>query len=174
MEFSQDDALEAYFAFEERMRTTKWPRAYLKLEGEYSVSRYELQAAAEAEMAKLTTIVAAGLHQGSDNATHLPADFPSEVRRWLQTYIQPDAWKRYLAARRQRNAKQRRRESPNAEGIASLPLTWTSISTLGSLAKQAGVNKRQLVHQLTRYLSVTPSGQKAFTDFVSWHSSSRG
>jgi hypothetical protein len=97
-----------------------------------------------------------------------PETFPEEAcvrfREWLETFFTPEAWTRYQAARRQRKVS-RKKHSDYERRETTVALKSHPSYELGELAKELGIDKKELLNKLPSWFMWDDKGKAAFQAF---------
>ena len=114
----------------------------------------------------------APLTELADKARHWKKDFvpfPEEgcdqLRLWLDTYVTPKGWQRMLAAKRQRKSSKKKHHGSYDNRETAVAIRGTPSYELGELAKELGLDKKELLSRLPSWLMWDEKGKAAFQAF---------
>jgi len=164
MQFTDDQALFILNHFRRKLDDYEWRESNMVKQSSFE-AWFDFERQASAEIARLTKLTEDCGSRRTPDPKPVPPGLAAEVRLWLQTYIRPEGWTRYLAAQRQERTT-RSKLHASGERVASLPLTVRTTWNLSDLGKQAGLDKKALLDDLTSYLLYDDTGKKAFSGFV--------
>jgi len=95
--------------------------------------------------------------------------FPEEgcerLRQWLEAYVTPKGWQRILAAKRQRKARQKKHRGSYENRETAVAMQAHPSHELGELAKELGIDKKELLSRLPSWFMRDEKGKVAFKAF---------
>ena len=87
------------------------------------------------------------------------------LRQWLETYVTPQGWQRVMAAKRQRKASQKKRHGSYDNRETMVAMQAHPSYELGELAKELGLDKKELLSRLPSWFMWDDKGKAAFQTF---------
>lgn len=99
------------------------------------------------------------------NFEPFPEDGCELLRQWLETYVTPAGWQRVLAAKRQRKASQKKHHGSYDNRETTVAMQAHPSYELGELAKELGLDKKELLSRLPSWLMWDEKGKAAFQAF---------
>jgi len=95
--------------------------------------------------------------------------FPEEgcerLKQWLEAYVTPQGWQRILAAKRQRKASQKKHHGSYENRETTVAMQAHPSYELGALAKELGLDKKELLSRLPSWFLWDEKGKLAFEAF---------
>lgn len=108
----------------------------------------------------------------ADKARHWKPNFkpfPEEgcelLRQWLEAYVTPQGWQRTLAAMRQRKASKKKHSGSYDNRETTVAMQAHPSYELGELAKELGLDKKELLSRLPGWFMWDEKGKAAFQAF---------
>lgn len=162
MKFTPQEAVSIINSIAVRLLDSSWCDNHLVKEpgSTYLAATFDARKAFEplVEMAQSTREV----------LTRTPTPFPDEgctrLREWLTTWLTPEGWTRFLAARRQRSLK-RKKSSVSSGRETAVDMPDMSAYYLLKMATRVGLDRKTYIEKLVSYLEYDEDGRKALEQF---------